>query len=137
MNLQKVLWLVVAMVAYSNGNTAWAYGSGPAANTADPCLKVVVSGFNPPPFSRETNNTEVNPGSDFSFLISREAKKNTIKVSVKGESIPTTMTPHQNGMLVKGKLPPEIKGKYIRVEIAAKGPNECDRIDGWLLKIGN
>ena len=137
MNLQKVLWLVVAMVAYSNGNAVWAYGSGPAANTADPCLKVVVSAFNPPPFSRETNNTEVAPGSNFSFLISREAKKDTITVSVKGESIPTTVTPQQNGMLVKGKLPPEIKGKYIRVEIAAKGPNECDRRDGWLLKIGN
>ncbi|MDH5668738.1 MAG: hypothetical protein OEY86_12065 [Nitrospira sp.] len=137
MKLQKVLWLVVAMVAYGNGNDVWAYGSDASAKTADHCMKVVVSDFNPPPFSRETNNVEVKPGSNFSFLISREAKMDTIKVSVKGESIPTTVTSQQNGMLVKGKLPQEIKGKYIRVEIAAKGPNECDRNDAWLLKIGN
>jgi len=125
------------MVAYGNGNDVWAYGSDAPAKTADHCMKVVVSDFNPPPFSRETNNTEVTPGSNFSFLISRDAKVDSIKVSVKGESVPTTVTPQQNGMLVKGKLPPEIKGKYVRVEIAAKGPNECDRSDGWLLKIGN
>lgn len=136
MNVQKILWLVVAMVAYSSGNAVWAQPR-PPINPVDPCIKVIVSAYNPPPFSRETNNVEVAPGSNFSFLISRDAKVDSIKVSVKGESIPTTVTPQQNGTLVKGKLPPEIKGKYIRVEIAAKGPNECDRTDGWLLKVGN
>ena len=125
------------MVAYSNGNVVWAYGSGPAANTADHCLKVVVSDFTPPPFSRETNNVEVAPGSNFSFIISKDAKVDSIKVSVKGEQIPTTVSPQQNGTQVKGKLPPGIKGKYIRIDIAAKGPNECTRTDGWLLKVGN
>lgn len=124
------------MVAYSNGNAVWAQPR-PPINPVDPCIKVNISAYTPPPFSRETNNTEVPPGSDFSFLISKEAKVPSIKVSVKGEPVPTTVKPQQNGTLVKGKLPPGIKGKYIRVEIAAKGPDECDRVDGWLLKIGN
>ncbi|MDH5668740.1 MAG: hypothetical protein OEY86_12075 [Nitrospira sp.] len=134
MNVQKILWLVVAIVAYGSGNAVWAQPR-PPINPVDPCIKVIVSAYNPPPFSRETNNVEVAPGTNFSFLISKEAKIDTITVSVKGEHVPTTIALQQNGTLVKGKLPAKITSKYIRVEIAAKGPNGCDRVDGWLLKI--
>jgi len=133
-NVQKILWLVVAMVAYSNSNAVWAQPR-PPINPVDPCIKVIVSAYNPPPFSRETNNVEVPPNSKFSFLISKEAKIDSIKVSVKGEHIPTKVALQQNGILVTGKLPATITSKYIRVEIAAKGPSGCDRVDGWLLKI--
>jgi hypothetical protein len=125
------------MAAYSNTSAVWAYDTGPAVNPVDPCIKVNISAFTPPPFSRETNNVEVPPGSDFSFLMSREAAPNSVKVTIKGESVPVTIKAQQNGTLVKGKLPASAKGKYIRVEIAAKGPNQCDRLDGWLLKVGN
>jgi len=122
------------MVVYSSGNAVWAQPR-PPINPVDPCIKVIVSAFNPPPFSRETNNVEVAPGSNFSFLISKEAKIDSIKVSVKGEHIPTKVAVQQSGILVKGKLPATITSKYIRVEIEAKGPSDCDRADGWLLKI--
>jgi len=122
------------MVVYSNGNAVWAQPR-PPINPVDPCIKVIVSAYNPPPFSRETNNVEVAPGSNFSFLISKEAKIDTIKVSVKGEQLPITLSRQQAGTFVKGKLPAKITSKYIRVEITAKGPNGCDRVDGWLLKI--
>ncbi|MDH5640939.1 MAG: hypothetical protein OEY28_06560 [Nitrospira sp.] len=137
MNAQKILWLVVAMAAYSNVGAVWAYDTGPAVNPVDPCLKISVSAFKPIPFSRETNNVEVPPNSEFSFLISKEAAPNSVKVTIKGESVPVTVHPQLNGALIKGKLPPSVKGKYIRVEIAAKGPSGCDRLDGWLLKVGN
>ena len=122
------------MVACGSSNAVWAQPR-PPINPVDPCIKVIVSAYNPPPFSRETNNVEVAPGSNFSFLISKEAKIDTIKVSVKGEYLPTTLSQQQTGTFVKGKLPAKITSKYIRVEIEAKGPNGCDRVDGWLLKI--
>lgn len=137
MNAQKILWLVVAMAAYSNVGAVWAYDTGPAVNPVDPCIKVNISAFTPPPFSRDKNNVETPPNSEFSFLMSKEAAPNSVKVSIKGESVPVKIKPQQNGTLVTGKLPASAKGKYIRLEIAAKGPSGCDRLDGWLLKVGN
>ena len=136
-SLQKLLWLVVAMVIYGNVVAVWAYDTGPATNVTDPCIKVNFSNFTPPPFSRETNNTEVPPKSYFSFLVTGEVKANSVKVSIKGEAVPVTLKPQQNGTLVSGNLPDSIKGKYIRVEISAKGPAQCDKLGGWLLKVGN
>ena len=136
MSLQKLLWLVIAMVIYGNVGAVWAYDTGPATNVTDPCIKVSFSNFTPPPFSRETNNTEVAPKSDFSFLVTGEAKTNSVKVMIKGEAVPVTSKPQQNGTLVSGKLPDSIKGMYIRVEISAKGPSQCDKLGGWLLKVG-
>jgi carotenoid cleavage dioxygenase-like enzyme len=54
---------------------------------------------------------------------------------IKDQKVPVTVTTVSNGYLVKGKLPDTVKGSYIRVEIFANGPNQCDRADGWLLKV--
>jgi hypothetical protein len=58
-------------------------------------------------------------------------------VKIKEEKVPVKVTTINNGFLVKGKLPPSVKGSYIRLDIFAKGPNDCDKTDGWLLKVGN
>jgi carotenoid cleavage dioxygenase-like enzyme len=82
------------------------------------------------------NNTEVPPKSEFSFLASKPTASQSIRVMIKDQRVPVTVTTVSNGYLVKGKLPDTVKGTYIRVEIFANGPNQCDRTDGWLLKIG-
>jgi len=103
----------------------------------DSCVDVIFSAFTPPPFSVDKNNVAVAPKSEFSFLASKTALFPSITVKIKEEKVPVTVTTINNGFLVKGKLPPSIKGSYIRLDIFAKGPNDCDKADGWLLKVGN
>jgi len=134
---KNILRLVVALGVYGTVGHVWAYDASPNSSTTDPCNQVILSAFTPPSFSQDKNNVEVAPKSDFSFLISKTANSENITVKIKDEKVPISVTPISNGYLVKGKLPATIKGAFIRVNIFAKGPNNCDRTDGWLLKVGN
>ncbi len=137
MSLRTILRLVVAIGVYGTIGQAWAYDTSPyAPGSLDPCTQVYFSAFTPSPFSAEKNNVEVAPKSEFSFLASKTTNWPSITVKIKDEKVPVTVTTITNGYLVKGKLPDTVKGSYIRVEIFAKGPNDCDKADGWLLKVG-
>jgi hypothetical protein len=112
-----------------------AYDSSPGA-TADSCSQVTFSAFKPPQFSQANNNTEVAPKSEFSFHASKATIPNTIKVTIKGETVSVTVKPQHDGFQVTGKIPDSVKGTFIRIEMTGKGPL-CERGDGWLLKVGN
>jgi hypothetical protein len=135
--LQTVLRLVVAASLCSTVGAVWAYDASPNTSSADPCTQVILSAFTPAPFSAEKNNVEVKPQSEFSFLVSKNVLPSSIIVKIKEEKIPIIVKPINNGLQVKGVLPKSAKGRYIRLEIFAKGPNNCDKADGWLLKVGN
>ena len=138
MSLQNLLRLVVAASVYGTVGQVWAYDASPnISGGVDDCVNVIFSAFTPPPFSVDKNNVAVAPNSEFSFLASKAALFPSITVKIKEEKVPITVTTINNGFLVKGKLPPSVKGSYIRLDIFAKGPNDCDKTDGWLLKVGN
>ena len=139
MSLRKILWIVVAMVLYANVGDVWSYDAGsPGGSTSSTsCSNVTFSAFMPRQFSQVNNNTEVPPKSEFSFLASKETVPKSITVTVKGETVPITVTPQHDGYRVTGKLPATVKGTFARIEIKAKGPNHCERGDGWLLKVAN
>lgn len=138
MSLQNLLRLVVAVTVYGTVGPVWAYDASPnISGGMDACVNVFFSAFTPPPFSVDKNNVAVPPKSEFSFLVSKTALSPSIIVKIKEEKVPVTVTTINNGFLVKGKLPPSVKGSYIRLDIFAKGPNDCDKTDGWLLKVGN
>ncbi|MBM4126585.1 MAG: hypothetical protein FJ247_04430 [Nitrospira sp.] len=137
MNLRTILSLVVAVAVSGMAGPVLAYDASPGSSSSDPCNQVIFSAYTPAPFSMDHNNKEVPPKSDFSFLASKATSSQSIKVIIKGQSVPLTVTAVSNGYLVKGKLPDTVKGTYIRVEIFANGPNQCDRADGWLLKVAN
>jgi hypothetical protein len=134
-SLRTILSLVVAMAVSSIAADVWAYDASPNPSSTDPCTQVNFSAYTPEPFSQDKNNKEVPPQSEFSFLASKATSSQSITVMIKEQKVPVTVTMVSNGYLVKGKLPDTVKGSYIRVEIFAKGPNQCDRADGWLLKI--
>ena len=137
MSLRNLLRLVVAVGVYGTVGQVWAYDASPNISSGvDACANVIFSAFTPPPFSVDKNNVAVAPKSEFSFLVSKTALFPSITVKIKEEKVPVTVTTINNGFLVKGKLPASVKGSYIRVEIFAKGPNDCDKADGWLLKVG-
>jgi len=136
--LRTLLQLVLTIGVCGTFSNVWAYDASPyAPGSTDPCTQVYFSAFTPTPFSAEKNNVAVAPKSEFSFLASKTTNWPTITVKIKEEKVPVTVTTITNGYLVKGKLPESAKGRYIRVEVFAKGPSDCDKADGWLLKVGN
>ena len=137
MSLRNLLRLVVAVAVCGIVGQVWAYDASPnTGGSLDACTQVNFEAFTPPPFSQDKNNVEVAPKSEFSFLASKTTNAQQITVKIKDEKVPVTVTPINNGFLVKGRIPATVKGSFIRVDIYAKGPNDCDKADGWLLKVG-
>jgi len=138
MSVRHTFWIVLAVVVYSNVGNVLAYEAGPDGRiTSDPCSRVLFSEFNPRQFSQEKNNTEVAPQSEFSFLASKQTFPKSLTVTIKDEAVPIAVTPHYAGFYVTGNLPADIKGTFVRINIAANGPYQCERGDGWLLKVAH
>jgi hypothetical protein len=129
-NMRYVLGLVMAVAAYGNVGTVWAYGDSAGGGSSEGC-KAKFSQFTP------ANNAEVAAKSAFSFFASDGTDQKTIAVKIKGESVPVTIVPKHQGYLVSGKLPDSVKGTFARINITAKALSPCEATDGWLLKVGN
>jgi hypothetical protein len=127
MKLQNILWVAILLIIPGN---VWAYGeagsSGPGTGV---CAKLKFSDFTP------GNNSEVAPRSAFSFVASGMAYPNSIKATIKGQSVPLTVTPKGEGFKVTGNLPDTLKGAYAKIIIDARGFNQCEVSDGWLVKV--
>ena len=127
MKLRNILWVAIVLIIPAN---VWAYGeagsSGPGTGA---CKQLNFSDFTP------GNNSEVAPQSEFSFVASSMAYPNSIKVTIKGQSIPLTVTPKGEGFKVSGVLPGNVKGAYAKINIDARGFNQCEVSDGWLVKV--
>lgn len=136
MRTRTLLQLVVAASLCGTVSNVSAYEASPGASSTDPCNQVIFSAFKPAPFSVEKNNVEVAPKSEFSFLVSKTAPPSSITVKIKDEKVPVIVKTIHNGHLVKGILPESAVGRYIRLDVYAKGPGGCDKADGWLLKVG-
>ena len=81
------------------------------------------------------SSAEVAAKSDFSFFASGETNPNSITVTIKGQSVPVTVTPKNQGFQVTGVLPDTVKGTFAKIKIAAKGPGQCEASEGWLVKV--
>jgi len=138
MRPHNILWMFLVVSVSGAVGSASGYEEGAAGGGAsDPCSGMMFSEFNPEPFSQERNSTEVVPKSEFSFLASKGTFPKSIAVPIKGETVPVEVTPHYAGFHVTGNLPNNIKGTFVRINILAKGPHQCERGDGWLLKVAD
>jgi len=127
MKLHKILLMAVVLIIPAS---AWAYGDSAGSGSGSGiCKKVNFSEFSP------INNAEVEPESDFSFYASESTFPNSIKVTIKGQSIPVTVVEKQNGYKVSGKLPDTVRGAYAKINIEARGIAQCEVTDGWLVKV--
>ncbi len=136
MRLRPTFWILFSVLLCGNIGHVWAYEGGAGGSPASSlCQKVQFSEFNPPQFSQEKNNTEVPQKSEFSFLASKETFPESVAVTISGETVPIDVKPHYAGFEVTGKLPDDIKGTFVRIDITAQGPHRCERGDGWLLKV--
>jgi hypothetical protein len=127
MKLKNIMLIAAVLVIPAN---VWAYGDNNAGGGgAGICKKVNFSEFLP------VNNSEVAPHSEFSFYASESTFPNSIKVTIKGHSIPLTVVQKQNGFKVSGKIPGSVKGTFAKINIEAKGIAQCEVSNGWLVKI--
>jgi hypothetical protein len=124
MKLQNILWIAILLIIPAN---VWAYGDSGA--DTEICKKLNFSDFTP------VNSAEAAPQSAFSFFASGAAYPNSIKVTIKGQTVPVTVTPKKDGFQVTGKLPDSLKGTFAKINIEARGANQCEGSAGWLVKV--
>ena len=124
----KVRNILLAAIVFMIPVTVWAYGEGGGGSNAAPC-GAKFSKFMP------ANNSEVAPKSEFSFVASAATTPNSIKVTIKDLSVPISVTQKSDGFQVTGKLPDSVKGTFAKIRITAKGANQCEANDGWLVKV--
>ena len=127
MKLQNIMWIAAVLVIPAN---VWAYGDNNAGGSGSGmCKKVNFSEFLP------VNNSETAPQSEFSFYASESTFPKSIKVTIKGQSVPVTVIQKQSGYKITGKLPDSLKGAFAKINIAARGIGQCEVTDGWLVKV--
>ncbi len=106
----------------------WGYGGGGGADST--CPKPQFADFQPP------QGSEVSPGAPFSFK-AWSVLPETLRVTVQGQEVPIQVAPKGGKLFrITGKLPAELKGSYVRINISGYGPGRCHGVGGWLLKIG-
>jgi hypothetical protein len=127
MKLQNIMLIAAVLVIPAN---VWAYGDNSASGSGSGmCKKVNFSEFSP------INNSEAAPRSEFSFYASESTFPKSIRVTIKGQSVPVTVVQKQSGFKVTGKLPDSLKGTFAKINIDARGAAQCEVSDGWLVKI--
>jgi len=128
MKLKYMLWLAAVLIIPAN---VWAYGEGVGGGGSGTgmCKKVGFSEFSP------VSNSEVAPHSAFSFYASESTFPKSIKVTIKGQSIPLTVVEKQSRYKVTGKLPDTLRGAFAKINIEARGIGQCEVTDGWLVKV--
>lgn len=125
MKLQNIVWITMVLII---PGMAWAYGDGGGGSGLVACT-AKLSKFTP------ANKSEVAPKSEFSFFASDTTNPNSIRVTIKERLVPVTVTSKHDGFLVTGKLPDAIKGTFAKINLTAKGPNQCEVSGGWLVKV--
>ncbi len=116
--------LVIGLSVLSQNISA--YGSSSSTTT---CKKPRFSEFNPPHLAK------VSPQSEFSLLVSGKVIPESIKVTVKKEPVDIKVSRQASELLVTGTLPASLENTHARINITAKGTNQCKGSGGWLVNI--
>ncbi len=90
------------------------------------------------PVYEAPDNKEVPPETEFSFVVSGWANPKKITLgNGKGVDIPFTVDSKETFHKVKAKLPPELTGKYVRINARIPAMLECYSTVGWLIKVAD
>jgi hypothetical protein len=100
------------------------------------CRHPKVQEFNLPEYG-EPDKKEAPAEAEFSFVISGWSDPKKIKIDAKGMKIPYTVESSETFHRVKGKLPPELTGKFVRLSVRIPAVLGCYTTQGWLLKVAD
>ena len=83
------------------------------------------------------DNKEVPAETEFSFVVSGWADPKKIKLTGKDMDIPFTVDSKETFHKVNAKLPPELTGKFVRINARIPAVLGCYSSVGWLVKVAD
>jgi hypothetical protein len=87
-------------------------------------------------FFEPAANSEVLPGSQIGFHVSKDASQDHIKAEAKGIPLKLNIRNRVTHFDVTAALPPELQDTFARISLHARAAEgECMGHDGWLLKV--
>ena len=128
LNLKLALFAATLLLA----NNVFAYSND--AEKKEICKPPKMLEFSLPEYS-QPDRLEVAPESEFSFKLSGGTNAENIKVFAKQQSLPVDIKSNTSFTLIKGKLPAELTGKFVRLDVIVKTELGCMSRDGWLVKV--
>jgi hypothetical protein len=130
--LQTVKLAGVALVLLTSAQVQ-AYSAG---EVDEVCKKPQVREFSLPTY-QEPENIEVAPESEFTFKLSDWTDPQTIRLTFKDQPAVFTVESNSSFHKVTAKLPPELTGKYVRIDLFSKAVLGCYQREGWLIKVAD
>lgn len=122
-------------LALASSPSAFSFSSAPIDEVSCKLPKIVEFSL---PEHHEPEYLEVDSEAEFSFKISGMADPEQIKLSIKDKDLPFQKTVNSSFIMVKSKLPADLKGKYARVHVQVGTALEnCRSKHGWLIKVKN
>ena len=100
------------------------------------CRHPKIQEFNLTEYS-EPDKKEVPAEAEFGFVISSWSNPKKIKIEAKGKKIPFTVESNESYHTVKGKLPAEFNGQFVRLSVRIPAVLGCYSTQGWLLKVAD
>ena len=107
-----------------------------AGEVEEVCKKPQVREFSLPTY-QEPDNIEVAPESEFSFKLSDWTDPQTIRLTLKEQPAVFTVESNSSFHKITAKIPPELTGKYVRIDLFSKAVLGCYAREGWLIKVAD
>ena len=130
--MKKILF-VLAILGFSINTYAAMDHSGHnmgGGGSSASCMKPHFSKFQP------EHLATVSPEAEFSFMTTGVQKPEQIEVFVKSQPVKVTVEDKDSFILVKGKLPENLKNTAARIQVKVNTKIEkCNAEDGWLVNI--
>jgi hypothetical protein len=124
--------LTIAVMVGLLSNSVFAYSTDDERKEA--CKPPKMLEFTLPEYSQPERH-EVAPESEFSFKLSGGTAAENIQVFAKQKSLPVDIKSNSSFTLIKGKLPADLTGKFVRLDVIVKTELGCMSRDGWLIKV--
>lgn len=131
--MKKILALAVLVFStnsFAVDHSMHSGGAGSGGGSSSNCVKAHFSKFQP------EHLATVAPESEFSFMVMGVQKPEQIEVTVKSQPVQLSVENKESFMIVKGKLPADLKNTAARINIKATTKVEkCNGEGGWLVTI--
>ncbi|GAB6139639.1 hypothetical protein JCM14076_03680 [Methylosoma difficile] len=98
------------------------------------CKKPKFTDFNLTEYEKPAL-VEIEPESELFFKVSVWTDPSTLKMIAKGKPLPYTVESNSSFHKIKAKLPAELNGQFVRINVSAKAILGCHSEDGWLVKV--
>ncbi len=99
------------------------------------CKTPKILEFNLPEYAQPDKH-EVAAESEFSFKVTGDGiHPEKVKVTAKGKALPLQTTQNSSFIGVKGKLPAEFTGEFVRFDVLVTADLGCRARGGWLVKV--